>query len=516
MARGWALALRLGLMLLLGLVLWLLPALQLSPTGALAAERPLLRSAWHPWEPYQVRSRSGEESRITGLDVELFRAVIEDELAMDMSLPEISWEKQQQLLERGELDVVSGAFRTPEREAYALFSAPYRNEEVVIFSREGAAAMASAADLERLLEHSGARFGVVPGYHYGARIARFLRRNAGSTRIVAAGNEIANLRNLLEGRVDAVPMDRVVGATLIWRHHWQERLQSGSHVVFGGPVHAMFSRRSVPPAVVARFDAAMGRLRRDGRYNRIVRNDLFPVLLEQTVGQRWFLGLEVLGTVAFASSGVLLAHRDRFSLVGAFVMAALPAVGGGLIRDVVINRGQPAVLRSPLSLLLVIALVLLGFLLSRLLPAGHGLARWLRLPAWPELPAWLRFGVLVEGLDAVGLAAFTVVGVLVALETDCEPVLLWGPVLSALTTAGGTVLRDMVRGDPEHPALRRVIYAEIAVVWGFLLSLFLLHYADSPSHDPLAVRLAVLATMVGTLVSRLLVLHLRLEAPRLR
>ncbi len=510
MARGWALALRLGLTLLLGLVLWLLPALPLSSTGARAAERPLLRSAWHPWEPYQVRSRSGEESRITGLDVELFRAVIEDELAMDMSLPEISWEKQQQLLARGELDVVSGAFRTPEREAYALFSVPYRIEEVVIFSREGAPPLASSADLEQLLEKETTRLGVVPGYHYGERIARFLSRNAGSERIVSAEDELANLRNLLEGRVDAVPMDRVVGATLIWRHHWQEQLQSGSHVVFGGPVHAMFSRRSVAPAVVARFDAAMGRLRRDGRYNRIVRNDLFPVLLEQTVGQRWFLGLEVLGTVAFASSGVLLAHRDRFSLVGAFVMAALPAVGGGLIRDVVINRGQPAVLRSPLSLLLVIGLVLLGFLLSRLLPAGRGLTGALRLPAW------LRFRELVEGLDAVGLAAFTVVGVMVALETDCEPVLLWGPVLSAVTTAGGTVLRDMVRGDPEHPALRRVIYAEIAVVWGFLLSLFLLHYADSPSHDPLAVRLVVLVTMLGTLVSRLLVLHLRLEAPRLR
>lgn len=486
---------RLVLALLVGLLLWV-PA-------AWAGERPLMRSAWHSWEPYQFRTRGEDDAQITGLDVELFRAVFEDELGMDLSLPEISWRNQQQLLERGDLDVASGAFRTPERERWALFSAPYRTEDVVIVSREGEIRLNNAADLERLLERSTRRIGIVPGYHYGDRIARFQRQYATSARLVKAEDEVENMRNLVEGRVDALPIDRVVGATIVWRHHWQEELQTSRLVLFRGPVHAIFSRRSVDPAVVSRFDAAMERLRLSGRYNRIVRNDLFPVLLEQTVGQRWFLGLEILGTVAFAASGVLLAQRDRFSLVGALVMAGLPAVGGGLIRDVMINRSQPAVLRSPLSLGLVIGMVLLAFLLTRLIPAG-------RRP-----PDWLRIGSVVELLDAVGLAAFTVVGVMVAVETGCDPLLLWGPVLSAITTAGGTVLRDIVRGDPEHPALRRVIYAEIALVWGFALSVFLFHYADSPSHDPITVQLAVLVTLLGTFVSRLLVLHLRLEAPRL-
>jgi polar amino acid transport system substrate-binding protein len=487
---------RLVLAVLLSLLLW-------AP-AARAGERPLVRSGWHPWEPYQFRSRGDSATQITGLDVELFRAVFEDELGMDLSLPEISWQKQLQLLELGDLDVASGAFRTPERERWALFSAPYRTEEVVIFSREGEIRLENEADLERLLERSTLRIGIVAGYHYGDRIARFERQYATSARLVKAQDELENLRNLVEGRVDAVPIDRVVGATIVWRQHWQDELKSNRLVLFRGPVHAIFSRRSVDPTVVTRFDAAMKRLRRNGRYNRLVRNGLFPVLLEQTVGQRWFLGLEILGTVAFAGSGVLLAQRDRFSLVGALVMAGLPAVGGGLIRDVMIDRSQPAVLRSPLSLVLVLGMVLLAFLLSRLIPKGR------------RLPDWLRIGSVVELLDAVGLAAFTVVGVMVAVETGCDPLLLWGPVLSAITTAGGTVLRDIVRGDPEHPALRRVIYAEIALVWGFALSLFLFHYADSPSHDPITVQLAVLVTMLGTFLSRLLVLHLRLEAPRLR
>jgi polar amino acid transport system substrate-binding protein len=470
--------------------------------NALAQERSSVRGGWYPWDPYQYVLRDGDRRVLTGLDVQLFRAVFEDQLDMELALPEIGWQEHQRQLRSGESDVAGGAFRTPERETYAYFSAPYRQEEVVLYCRRGDARCTSPKALGQELSHGTGRLGFVPGYYYGEQINRFITDPANAARLLPASDDLTNLANLQQRRIDLVPIDRVVGATLVWRNNWSTELKGSGFILFRGPIHALFSKRSTSPELVEQFNTALAQLRRDGRYNRIVRNYLFPVLLNQTVGQDWFLGLELLGTVAFALSGVLLAHRDQFSLFGALVLAALPAVGGGLMRDLLVNRDVPGLVRSPIALIVVVSLVLVAFLLVRLLPAV------------PKIPRMIKLSPVVELLDAVGLAAFTVVGVIVAVEARCEPLLLWGPVLSALTTAGGTVLRDVVRGDPNHPALRRVVYAEIAMGWGLVLSLFLSHYANSGSYDPLALQLAVLGTLIGCLLTRLAVLQLKLSAPR--
>jgi hypothetical protein len=58
-------------------------------------------------------------------------------------------------------------------------------------------------------------------------------------------------------------------------------------------------------------------------------------------------------------------------------------------------------------------------------------------------------------------------------ESRCNPLILLRPLLKAVTGAAGAVLGDVVRGDAGHPTLKRVVSAEIAVVWGFLPSMFL-------------------------------------------
>ena len=66
-------------------------------------------------------------------------------------------------------------------------------------------------------------------------------------------------------------------------------------------------------------------------------------------------------------------------------------------------------------------------------------------------------------LDAVGLASFTVVGVIVAVEERCNPLLVWGPIFSAMTGAGGySPRRD--RADASHPSLHHEFYAEISPI----------------------------------------------------
>jgi polar amino acid transport system substrate-binding protein len=88
---------------------------------------------------------------------------------------------------------------------------------------------------------------------------------------------------------------------------------------------------------------------------------------------------------------------------------------------------------------------------------------------------------------------------------------LWGPLLAALTGAGGGVLRDIVRADPDNSALKRGLYAEVALVWGLLLSLFLGAQVRHISMDQ--VRNGILVALLGALITRLIILYRGWENP---
>jgi hypothetical protein len=68
---------------------------------------------------------------------------------------------------------------------------------------------------------------------------------------------------------------------------------------------------------------------------------------------------------------------------------------------------------------------------------------------------------------------FSVIGVIVAVESGASPLWLWGPLLAMLTGAGGGIMRDVIRADSNMPSLKGEFYAEVALIWGFLFSLFL-------------------------------------------
>lgn len=468
-----------------------------------------LRGGWYPWEPYQYLKKEGERHELTGLDVQLLREAIEGEIGLELELTQVSWSQHQQELQSGQRDIAGGAFRTASRERYAYISKPYRFEEISLYHRkrdprDAMLLQGRGGSLHERLLNSTSRLGLIKGYYYGPEIEAVIENPRIQGRITWANDHETNLANLQREEVDLVPVDRLVGATVVWQRKWGDQLATSPRPIFRGSIHALFSKASTDPELVARFDRAMEAMKADGRYSRIVRNYLFPILLSLTVGQDWFFALEVIGTVAFALSGVLLAHREDFSLFGAFVLALLPAVGGGLMRDLIVNRNVPGVLRTPISLLLVIALVLLAYALIKL------------LPKLGRLPIRMNLQPLVDILDAIALAAFTVVGVIVAVEARCEPLLLWGPLLSALTSAGGSVLRDVVRGDTQHPTLRNSLYAEIALGWGLVLSIFINHYAQATSYHPLPLQVAVLLTLFGALATRLLVMAKGFAAPRFR
>ncbi|MDC5697826.1 trimeric intracellular cation channel family protein [Intrasporangium calvum] len=152
------------------------------------------------------------------------------------------------------------------------------------------------------------------------------------------------------------------------------------------------------------------------------------------------LALDLVGVFVFALSGGLVAVKKGFDLFGVLVLATAAALGGGILRDVLIGDVPPV-----------------GISDWRLLAAAAlgGLVTFVYHPGVE------RISRLVRALDAMGLAAFAVAGSLKAVSFGVTPV---ASVLVGVTTAvGGGVIRDLLAGQvPE--VLRRELYAVPAAI----------------------------------------------------
>jgi len=150
--------------------------------------------------------------------------------------------------------------------------------------------------------------------------------------------------------------------------------------------------------------------------------------------------LDLVGVFVFALSGGLVAVRKRLDLFGVLVLAGAAALGGGVMRDLLIGATPPV-----------------------------GLSDW-RLIATASLagvvtflfhPGVARISKLVRILDAAGLAAFAVAGARKALGAGTGP--MSAVLVGAITAIGGGILRDVLAGQvPE--VLRRELYAVPALL----------------------------------------------------
>ena len=276
----------------------------------------------------------------------------------------------------------------------------------------------------------------------------------------------------------------------------------------------LFNTATVDAATIAAIDRALLALQEDGTADELRKRAVLPTLVAFAVGTPWFAWFDIIGTIAFALSGVLIARAEGFSLLGAFVLAALPAVGGGVVRDLLVGREPIGIVASPLPLMLVIGTVGAAYVLYALhdrleAPARRVSLRLFGAGRWPRV---LSFGNLLELTDAIGLATFTVLGVVVAVRAGAEPLWLWGPLCAAISGAGGGILRDILRVGYNNPALRTSFYAEVCLCWGFLLSLAILYRLTE--EDAALLRISIVVTVLGALGTRLLLVAYKVRSPR--
>lgn len=168
---------------------------------------------------------------------------------------------------------------------------------------------------------------------------------------------------------------------------------------------------------------------------------------------------EYIGIIAFAISGFFVAVRNKLDFLGALISVFLTALGGGIIRDITVDRTPYTFTHSIPALTILIVMILLI------------LFRFHRRDS-------IENKLLFILSDSIGLISFSITGALIAIEAELN---LTGVLALAFVTAvGGGIIRDVIINEVPF-VLKTGFYGTIALLIG--LTLYILDLYDLISFD---------------------------------
>lgn len=155
-----------------------------------------------------------------------------------------------------------------------------------------------------------------------------------------------------------------------------------------------------------------------------------------------YLTVDILGTVAFAISGVLVAMEKRLDLFGVGIIALVTAIGGGTLRDMLIGNTPVTWTTTPMYMYIILGTVIVTILFQSRLK-------------------YLRTSLFL--FDTIGIGFYTMIGINTGMEAGLEPLICI--TLGTITASFGGVLRDILCN--EIPVIfRKEIYATACILGG--------------------------------------------------
>ena len=197
--------------------------------------------------------------------------------------------------------------------------------------------------------------------------------------------------------------------------------------------------------------------------------------------------LEIVGTIAFAVSGAFVAIKAKLDLFGVLFIGCITAVGGGIVRDLLIGATPPAIFSNAHILFVALGASFLVFLLA-----------YIKRKDFEEIQKKVEY--VNTFFDAVGLAAFTVMGTEVAFVEGLSENAFLSIALGMLTGVGGGIFRDVLT-DTTPYIFKKHVYA-LASIGGAAV-----YYA---------IRYHVAQAWIPSLIAGLLIVAVRMLAAHFR
>ena len=205
--------------------------------------------------------------------------------------------------------------------------------------------------------------------------------------------------------------------------------------------------------------------------------------------------LEIIGTIAFSVTGVITALEKKLDVFGAVVLGLCTAVGGGMMRDIILGYLPPVAFRNSVYSITAIGVAIVVYVIAWL--AGRKIKTHFEV-----------YSQVINLFDSIGLAVFTIGGINNAHAcgfTDNAYLCIF---VGVLTGVGGGVLRDIMAGKIPGILVKRV-YA-IAAITGALV------YQMITEHTLLGKPQAIAIGTGVILIIRILATVFRWNLPRIK
>ncbi|UKM66104.1 trimeric intracellular cation channel family protein [Flavobacteriaceae bacterium GSB9] len=196
-----------------------------------------------------------------------------------------------------------------------------------------------------------------------------------------------------------------------------------------------------------------------------------------------FYTIDILGTIAFAISGVLVAFNKRMDLFGILIIAFVTAVGGGTLRDVLIGETPVSWMRDMTYTYVILASAIFAIIFRSKIN-------------------YLRTSLFL--FDTIGIGLYTLVGIEKGLSAGLNPIICIA--LGTITASFGGVTRDILCN--EIPVIfRKEIYATACILGGF--TYFVLR------EFPIKENIVFIVAGLVVIVTRLLAVKFKIALPNI-
>lgn len=164
--------------------------------------------------------------------------------------------------------------------------------------------------------------------------------------------------------------------------------------------------------------------------------------------------LEIIGTISFAVSGAVVGVRERLDIFGVVFVGVITAFGGGILRDLLIGRVPPVIFGNTYMILLAVLSSVAVFIIT-----------YIKRNKFDELEE--KIDKINNVFDAIGLAAFSVIGTEVPMTVGYSENLVLCVTLGMLTGIGGGIIRDIMV-DTTPFVFKKHVYAIASIAGSFI------------------------------------------------
>lgn len=225
-----------------------------------------LSVGWELWYPYQYHNQS---NKLVGLDIDIFNAIA-TKAQYQVQYTEVPWKRHLKYIKEGKMDIAMGASLAPERESYAFYTEPYRQEQVKLFIKKTKEKSFTLQDISELID-TQYRIGIEGEYWYGKEFEELKKISEFNSKLVEGIDLEHNALELMKGRLDGLLVDPITMKTFIEKYQLEGEFVDTDISVYVGNIYIILSKKSMSKDDLMRFNRAIITLKNDGTIDNLYR-----------------------------------------------------------------------------------------------------------------------------------------------------------------------------------------------------------------------------------------------------